>query len=500
MKGVWIGYRGWLGILLVLCMLLLASCTSTGGGSGAADDAAGSDDDGSGGDGGDDGGSGDDGDDAAGPLCEGAILFFAATTEEHGQELWVTDCTPEGTHMVKDIYPGTSSGVGIYWWTPIAADGLFFFPAVTEAEAAEIWRSDGTEEGTFMLDAINPGAGGNGVQEMAYIGGYVYISAGNTTTGAEPYRVELNGTTPEQIEDIHPTGASYPRLFTEHNGHVFFSATDGGSSYGYELHEYDPDLDSLDVHDIRSGAPSSGTLGPFSLAAAGGLLFFVANDGSGGGTEPCYYDGGSWTCFDINPAGDNLSTIVAHEDLAWFDADDGTNGLELWSSDGGAVGDGTGIFMDINPSGDSSPGDFTVLGDVLLFSADNGTNGRELWKVEDGAAEMVKDIQPGSGGSTPVGLIVMGNWVHFLADDGDGYNWWLTDGTEEGTTNLEDELGLGSIDSCEAQVLGAIGDFLLFVIDSDGDGALELWKSDSTSGGTEMVEDIGTEVINWCEG
>ncbi len=32
-------------------------------------------------------------------------VFFAANDHAHGRELWVTDGTPEGTHLVRDLLP-----------------------------------------------------------------------------------------------------------------------------------------------------------------------------------------------------------------------------------------------------------------------------------------------------------------------------------------------------------------------------------------------------------
>ncbi|MBR9970880.1 ELWxxDGT repeat protein [Magnetospirillum sulfuroxidans] len=90
----------------------------------------------------------------------------------------------------------------------------------------------------------------------------------------------------------------------------------------------------------------------------------------------------------------------------FFAATDGTNGTELWKSDGTAVG--TVMVKDINPgSSSSSPNHLTNVNGTLYFSATDGTNGTELWK-SDGTAVgtvMVKDIRTGTVGSGPTYLV-----------------------------------------------------------------------------------------------
>ena len=64
------------------------------------------------------------------------------------------------------------------------------------------------------------------------------------------------------------------------------------------------------------------------------------------------------------------------------------------------------LFADINqtPTGDdfeasSSPADLTDVNGTLFFRADDGTNGSELWKSDGTLAGtvLVKDIDPGGG-------------------------------------------------------------------------------------------------------
>lgn len=89
-----------------------------------------------------------------------AGAFFRANRSDTGIELFLTDGTPAGTRLVSDIRPGTSHGL---LFTTMSRDHAFvegdalLFGADDGETGREIWRSDGTPEGTVLVRDANPG-------------------------------------------------------------------------------------------------------------------------------------------------------------------------------------------------------------------------------------------------------------------------------------------------------------------------------------------------------
>jgi len=167
-------------------------------------------------------------------------------------------------------------------------------------------------------------------------------------------------------------------------------------------------------------------------------------------------------------------------------------GRELWSSDGTEAG--TQLIKDIDPgTSSSSVSELVVVGDWLYFIADDGTHGDELWRT-DGTAEgttMVLDIRPGTSSSFGFNseLVNVAGTLLFTANNGTtGTALWKSDGTTLGTVLVKD-LNPSTSTSDMATDLTAVGSTLYF-LGNDGTTGFELWKSDGTAEGTTLVKDI----------
>tara|TARA_R110002049_G_scaffold285698_4_gene467077 strand:- start:237952 stop:241986 length:4035 start_codon:yes stop_codon:yes gene_type:complete len=160
------------------------------------------------------------------------------------------------------------------------------------------------------------------------------------------------------------------------------------------------------------------------------------------------------------------------------------------------------VFADINQFGVSSNIDSMVEFDGrAFFAADDGQTGSELWASDGtpGGTARFADLLPGTDGSQPSNLTVVGSHLFFTAADQSGeFDLWKTDGTESGTELVYDanEAGVYGLERLTAS--GGKLFFTAYQIDTDpgpGDNATgqELWVSDGSSAGTMMVADLNPD-------
>jgi ELWxxDGT repeat protein len=210
--------------------------------------------------------------------------------------------------------------------------------------------------------------------------------------------------------------------------------------------------------------------------------------------------------WDINAgSGSSLPedfNVVGHQVL--FLAYNTAGGQMLWTTNGTAAG--TSLVKDINPSPANGiyqgiGGDSIVIGSEMYFTGASSADGVQLWETNGTAAgtEMVDDLNPGGGSSDPGGFTDFNSKLAFSALG----QLWITDGTSAGTISLGDY----NPDGVDGTVdrMAVLGNELYFMrynpADSNGQSTGELWKTNGTVAGTQMVVDVspgsdGNESIN----
>jgi ELWxxDGT repeat protein len=115
----------------------------------------------------------------------GSIVYFAAPDAPHGRELWRTDGTDEGTALVRDIVPGPAGSHP----RELAAWGDRLVFTACDGAGCEPWTSDGTEDGTSRYADLVPGPLSSDPKTFVSDGVRLLFEAGSAEFGREVWWV-----------------------------------------------------------------------------------------------------------------------------------------------------------------------------------------------------------------------------------------------------------------------------------------------------------------------
>jgi len=322
----------------------------------------------------------------------GGKMIFTADDGVHGMELWISDGTTTGTEMLIDlnegaddgVYPGfAESSTSFALW-----DGYLYFNGKDRPSDNELWRTDGTPEGTTILKNIG-------------------FDQGTFVTG------------------------TWPEEFAVYQGELFFGSRDGlwktdGTTDGTVLvREDDPnDVFGFDPRDL--------------IATDNGVLMLQnsdlwISDGTTSGTVRLK----EFENTVLNWFGPRFRNMG---DFILFPANDGESGDELWRSDGTAQG--TQLVIDLIPGDDGyAPQNTVIFNDKMYFKGSTEETDIELYETDGTAAgtRLVHEFNPGpnSGFFLPSTIFTDGNRLYMSAGKPFNQELWISDGTSSGTYEVE---------------------------------------------------------------
>lgn len=461
-------------------------------------------------------------------LRVGDLVYFVAMDETHGKELWVTDGTRAGTRRVTDINPGPADSVFCRRAQPLVElGGEVFFSADDGVHGYELWKSDGTADGTTLVRDIVPGRDSSNAVPMLEAGGYVYLNA-----GLQRGELWVSDGTEAGTRRISENVWNRRGMIAAVGNRVFFIGNPSQrASKGHELWITDGTVAGTEL--LVDVLNEVGVCQPRhfirDLHAVDGRVYFAART-TGGDEELWTSDGttaGTRKVVDVvADGGCDPRDFASLNGIVYYVADDQVAGAELWRSDGTA--EGTWLVRDNFASTDDFElrGNLMPFRDEVLFAGPTGlfrsdgtesgthvvpgtesitvahnvvsrpaivatsqyalfwseaADGTTLWRVDD-PSQIPTRIDDFPDTRT-VGAVAFGDDVVFVTKYGRGGRLWRTDGSEVEAIFDFTPNGLDISERLFAN------DALVFFTAFDSENSWELWRTDGTEAGTFMTRD-----------
>ncbi len=416
------------------------------------------------------------------------IFYFTAATATNGQEVWRTDGTLVGTFIVKDINSGANSAFNLYgnYLLGVANGNVLFF-ANDGVNGSQLWKSDGTLANTSILKTIAANTPssfnyqfGSKIPNIAQLDAntLIVVPKDDSDTTAI-WKTDGTAANTVKVKKINfDTFYSNYNEFGMLNNKVYFTNIDFTTN---QEEFWVSDGTSTGTQKFGTNIPAGHNFFNFN-----GLLYFQGKSSSLV-NQVWRTDGtvvGTFKLIDY-PYGyyGNMPNYVVYNNLLYFKGFAGN----LYKTDGSVAN--TLLVSNLSSSSIGSSGELVVANNLMFFVSFNGSSGVELWKSDGTAAgtTLVKDINIGAGHASPQNLAVLNNNLYFLAFDGTNYGLWKTDGIAANTTLIK------SLDT-KINVtyyfdLINVNNTLFFTF-NDGINGYELWKSDGTTVGTVLVKNI----------
>jgi ELWxxDGT repeat protein len=414
------------------------------------------------------------------------LCIFTLGQDPQAREVWSTN----GTDAVRlaTINPGFPTFTLKH---AIVGNRLYFL--ASGLTGTEPWVSDGTVAGTYQLDLPpqNWSDQGNGISNVAVVGNYVLFMATTEDFGRELWRIDTaNNDAVSLVADIAPgtLNGTYTAWIDSVGGAAVFTAAADELNEGLWRSDGTAAGTAPIAADLLPGEwlPDDPYVGP----TTNGWLFFKA------GAGPALWSTNGTTVTQVVATGIDFAgvgVVGAH----YYYAVSTPTGAELWRTDGTFGGEErlTGV-----PAGRFATYEVAeVAGDMTSLYV------RAVYRSDTDEETAVRVVKYNLATHSAVDLAVYAGRVddeyepqlfgaargtlYFDGRSGVGRELWSSNGTPVGTQLLKNIAPETGNASSEPGAFIAYGDRLYFAAD-DGINGRELWRSDATTAGTTLVQDL----------
>jgi len=353
-------------------------------------------------------------------------------------DLWRTDGTAEGTLRVGAIPPPGYDGV-----LRSTGNRLFFVGELSSG--TELWVSDGTPSGTVPLTSFGHSQSFRTSRPVRGSGDEVFFVGWRQDTAEQVWRSDgtLAGTFPLSSFDDStalPENQHQPEVVRLGAAYYFLGREADGS---HSLWKKPGSASTMERLKVIAPAGSYAVTPPW-IETLGDRLVFAGDEGTG------------WELFasDGTPSGTHAladscpgecsgapAEIVAADDSLLFTAIDETGLRRLWSTDGSRAGTRR-VVGDLHTTGSElSPDRYLEtarVGSGWLYRARDATHGFEPWFVEGASSRPIADLRLDAPGLRVYSATVRGRELAFSAylDFEDDRGVYHSDGTEAGSVEV----------------------------------------------------------------
>lgn len=418
-------------------------------------------------------------------------LFFVATNDKIGGELWKTDGTAAGCEVVKDINLGESSSIVSNF---LKFKNRFYFMATDGIHDHQLWESDGTPAGTKRITSTVQQA----VTKIVATDDFIFflkISGGNL----EVWRSDGTAEGTMMVKGDIPVWNTYANL-TAAFGKIFFSAQPYGENDSRVWRSDGTYEGTFPITELLNGngSDAGGTSHPTQFIEFNGALYFISRgapftsqlsvgimktDGTVEGTVPVK---------GIHPGNTRLiryGDVIVHNGkmyFLFFEMDQ--QRCFIWSS----AGTDASTVLEYEYSGSDyfSPSEMTPMGSKIYFTSGNAAGGTSLIQFDPVThqSEEIKQVaasqpEPNIFTWAAASKITSSDSKLFLAVCSNAYSFsfdlWSSNGSAAGTLKLP---------------VTITDDYFVFkdelIFSGRVDFESELYKSDGSVAGTALLKDL----------
>ena len=484
----------------------------------------------------------------------GNKVIFYGNDFAHGSELWISDGTLAGTHLLKDIATGRANSMTDYSYSEfVILNDKAYFIVTDNTGKLNIWRTDGTEAGTELFQNIGGNTYNNIISKLKVVGGSLYYAI-TTISGSTVNKLwKTDGTIVGTILLKSITSSTNGTVFsmTVTDNKLFFVTFVGSSN-------------------LQLWSTDGTTAGTIPLIVFVSDIFFkepvlsvtnnkVIFNGYANSKDGIWSSDGTvaGTLLIKNKIpNSSYSDGIVYNGKFYFWGPDSDSKYKLWSSDGTAINtkvaisslklpaynsfqpslkfvsnnllfliftdgksfklwktNGTDSLLEVVKDKDNKAIEYSqnprfwATPNKLYFSYFDSAFGKELWTTDGSSANtfLLKDINQSTNNAIPYGSYrssVLNHQLYFTAQEGiTGRNeLWKTDGTASNTIKIKENLPNLSREFPQFNgkletLIDTLNDNIVF----SGIDTLrgeELWVSDGTNMGTRILKDINVGIRN----